>query len=136
MKKTLIALAAAGMLASTAAMASQPHHRDDPRAMSQNEQRWDDALASIDEARFRGSTRVSSAASTTAKSEMHEARRLLKRELRDIEAKEARLQEDGRLSRRVTDTLTRSHGSPADQCALQIRRLRDGPRSKSLQYKS
>jgi hypothetical protein len=120
MKKTLIALAAAGMLASTAAMAQsyQPYQHDTPR-YSQNEQRWDDRAASINERESRINARIQRGINDGRINE-HEARRLY-REMRDIEAKERAFKEDGRLSRRETDTLNRDLDRLTDHVRQQIR---------------
>ena len=57
MKSTLIALAAAGMLASTVAIAQQPYHRDSPQRWAQND-RWDDREAGINERQSRINARI------------------------------------------------------------------------------
>jgi hypothetical protein len=120
MQKTLIALAAAGMLASTAAMAQsyQPYQYDSPR-YSQNEQRWDDRAASINERESRINARIQRGINDGRINE-YEARRLY-RELRDIEAKEQAFKDDGRLSRRETETLNRDLDRLVDHVREQMR---------------
>jgi hypothetical protein len=121
MKKTLIALAAAGMLASTVAAAQpygQPYHRDDAQRYAQND-RWDDREASINEREARLNAYIQRGMSDGRINE-REARRLY-RELRDIEAKERSYMNDGRLNRRETESLNRDLDRLTDHVRQQIR---------------
>jgi hypothetical protein len=104
MKTTLIALAAAGMLAS-AAVPAQNYHHDDSQRWAQNQDGWDNRAASVDERESRINAHIQRGMSDGRIHE-GEARRLY-RELRDIEAKERAFKNDGRLSRRETDELNR-----------------------------
>jgi len=119
MKSTLVAVAAAGLLASTAAFAQsyQPYHRDNQQ-WAQNE-RWDDRSASIDEREARLNAYIQRGM-TDGRITDREARRL-HRELRDIEAKERAYKEDGRLSRRETDALNHDLDRLTDHVRQQIR---------------
>ena len=56
MTKTLIALAAAGMLASPI-LSAQPYHREQPQRWSQDD-RWDDRSAGINEREARINARI------------------------------------------------------------------------------
>ena len=116
MKSNLIALAAAGMLASTVAVA-QPYHRDDPH-WAQND-RWDDRAASVNEREARIDARIQRGVSDGRVNE-RESRRLY-RELRDIEAKERAYKDDGNLSRRETESLNRDLDRLTDHVRQQIR---------------
>ena len=118
MKSTLIALAAAGMLASTVAIAQQPYHRDSPQRWAQND-RWDDREAGINERQSRINARIQRGMNDGRINE-YEARRLY-RELRDVEAKERAYMNDGRLNRRETDTLNRDLDRLTDHVRQQIR---------------
>ena len=123
MKSTLIALAAAGMLASTMAVAQQPYHRDQPYRddaprWAQND-RWDDREAGINEREARINARIQRGMNDGRISE-HEARRLY-RELRDVEARERAYMNDGRLNRRETETLNRDLDRLTDHVRQQIR---------------
>jgi hypothetical protein len=123
MKSTLIALAAAGMLASTMAVAQQPYHRDQPyrddaQRWAQND-RWDDREAGINEREARINARIQRGMNDGRISE-HEARRLY-RELRDVEARERAYMNDGRLNRRETDSLNRDLDRLTDHVRQQIR---------------
>ena len=119
MKSTLIALAAAGMLVSTAAVAQQPYHRDQPQQHWSQNDRWDDRSASINERESRINARIQRGINDGRINE-HEARRLY-RELRDVEAKERAFKDDGRLSRRETETLNHDLDRLADHVRQQIR---------------
>jgi len=118
MKTTLVVLAAAGMLAS-AAVPAQTYHRDQPQRWAQNEDRWDDRSASVDEREARINARIQRGMSDGRINE-HEARRLY-RELRDVEAKERAFKNDGRLSRRETDELNRDLDRVTGHVREQIR---------------
>ncbi len=120
MKKTLIALAAAGMLASTMAV-GQPYHRDDPQRYAQNDRvdRWDDRSASINEREARINSFIQRGMSDGRIND-REARRL-HRELRDIEAKERSYMSDGHLNRRETEALNRDLDRLTDHVRQQIR---------------
>ena len=117
MKKTLIALAAAGMLAPTVGMA-QPYHRDDPQRYVQND-RWDDRSLNINEREARINAHIQRGMSD-GRIDDREARRLF-RELREIEAKEQSYMNDGRLNRRETDALSRDLDRLTDHVRQQIR---------------
>jgi len=119
MKSTLIAIAAAGLLASTAAVAQtyQPYHRDNPQYAQ--DERWDDRSAGINEREARINTYIQRGMSDGRITD-REARRL-HRELRDIEAKERSYMADGRLNRRETDTLNRDLDRLTDHVRQQIR---------------
>ena len=117
MKKTLIALAAAGMLASTVSMA-QTYHRDDPQRYVQND-RWDDRSATINEREARLNAHIQRGMSDGRIND-REARRLY-RELREFEAKEQSYMNDGRLNRRETDALNRDLDRLTDHVRQQIR---------------
>ena len=119
MKSTLIALAAAGMLASTVAVAQQPHYRDAPQQRWSQNDRWDDRSVSINEREARINARIQRGMENGRINE-YEARRLY-RELRDIEAKERAFKDDGRLSRRETETLNRDLDRLAEHVRSQIR---------------
>lgn len=123
MKSTLIALAAAGMLASAAATA-QPYHRDDHERWAQNDhraqyERWDDRSAAVNERESRINARIQRGMNDGRINE-YEARRLY-RELRDVEAKERAYMSDGRLNRWETDNLNRELDRLADHVRQQIR---------------
>ena len=122
MKTTLIALAAAGMLASTVA-AAQSYQYDNPRwnqndRWAQNE-RWDDREAGVNEREARINARIQRGMNDGRIND-YEARRLY-RELRDIEAKERAYMNDGRLNRRETEDLNRDLDRLADHVRQQIR---------------
>ena len=119
MKSTLIALAAAGVLASTGAVAQsyQPYHRDNPH-WAQNE-RWDDRSASINEREARINARIQRGMNDGRINE-REARRLYS-EMRDIEAKERAFKDDGRLSRRETEALNHDLDRLTEHVRQQIR---------------
>ena len=127
MKKTLVALAAAVMLASTAAMAQsyQPYQYNSPQyntpryAQNEREQRWDDRAASINEREARINARIQRGINDGRINE-YEARRLY-RELRDIEAKERSFKDDGHLNRRETDALNRDLDRLVDHVRQQMR---------------
>ena len=104
MKLTVIALAAAGLLAS-AVVPAQPYHRDDQQRWAQNDDRWDDRAAGVDDREARINARIQRGMNDGRITE-GEARRLY-RELRDVEAKERAFKNDGRLSRRETDEINR-----------------------------
>ena len=118
MKTTLIALAALGMLASTAVPA-QTYHRDDAQRWAQQQDRWDDRAVGINEREARINARIQRGMSDGRINE-HEARRLY-RELRDIEARERAFKDDGRLSRRETDEINRDLDRLRDHVREQIR---------------
>jgi hypothetical protein len=117
MQSTLIALATAGMLATTVA-AAQPYHRDDHERWAQND-RWDDLAASINERESRINARIQRGMNDGRINE-YEARRLY-RELRDIEAREHAYLNDGRLNRRETESLNRDLDRLADHVRQQMR---------------
>jgi hypothetical protein len=116
MKSVLIALAAAGMLVSTAGVA-QTTHRDNPH-WTQND-RWDDRAASINDREARINAHIQRGMDSGRIND-REARRLV-RELRDIEAKERAYKDDGRLSRRETESLNRDLDHLTDNVRRQIR---------------
>ena len=116
MKSVLIAVAAAGMLLSTAGVA-QTYPRDNPRWA--NAERWDDRSISVNEREARIHARIQHGIDRGRIND-YEARRLV-RELRDIEAKERAFKDDGRLSRRETESLNRDLDRLADNVRRQIR---------------
>ena len=121
MKSTLIAIAATAMLASTGAVAQsyqpyQPYQRDHQSA--QND-RWDDRAQTINEREARINARIQRGMSDGRINDW-EARRLYG-ELRDIEAKERAFRDDGRLSRRETESLNRDLDRLADHVRQQMR---------------
>lgn len=119
MKSTLLAIAAAGLMASTGALAqpNQPHRSDNPH-WSQSD-RWDDRSAGINEREARINAHIQRGMND-GRIDEREARRLY-RELRDIEAKERAYKDDGRLSRRETETLNRDLDRLTDHVRQQIR---------------
>ena len=124
MKSTLIALAAAGMIASTVAAAQQPYHRDDHERWAQQDRwaqndRWDDRSAGVNEREARINARIQRGINNGRINE-YEARRLY-RELRDVEAKERAYMNDGRLNRWETGNLNRDLDRLADHVREQIR---------------
>ena len=116
MKSILIALAAAGMLVSTAGVA-QTYHRDAPH-WAQND-RWDDRAASINEREARINAHIQRGMDNGRIND-REARRLM-RELRDVEAKERAYKDDGRLTRRETESINRDLDRLTDNVRRQIR---------------
>jgi len=122
--KTLIALAIAGALASTAVAAGPADARIDRHSNSavmipvQYDQR-DDRSASIDERESRITERIQRGMND-GRITNREARRL-QRELSAIEAKERAFKSDGRLSRRETDELNRDLNRLADHVRQQAR---------------
>lgn len=126
MKTTLIALATAGVLASTAAAAANPVVRVDSRVAPmiavqyhQNDNHWEDRSASINDREARITERIQRGMSDGRITE-REARRL-QRELNAIESKERAFQTDGRLTRRETDELNRDLNRLADHVRQQAR---------------
>ena len=117
MKKTLIALAAAGMLASPI-LSAQPYHREEPQRWSQDD-RWDDRSAGINEREARINARIQRGIDDGRINE-REARRLYG-QLRDIESKERDYMNDGRLNRRETEALNRDLDRLTDHVRQQIR---------------
>jgi len=125
--KTLIALATAGVLASTAAAANPAAAvRVDSRVApliavqyQHNENHWDDRSASINDREARITERIQRGMSDGRITD-REARRL-QRELNAIESKERAFQSDGRLSRRETDELNRDLNRLSDHVRQQMR---------------
>jgi hypothetical protein len=123
--KTLIALATAGVLASTAVAAGSADSRIDrdsrPAVMIpvQYYAYRDDRSASIDERESRITERIQRGMND-GRITNREARRL-QRELDAIEAKERAFKDDGRLSRRETDELNRDLNRLAYHVRQQIR---------------
>ena len=120
--KTLIALAAAGVLASTTVAAGPTAARIDRQsypAVLTPVQYSDDRSATIDERESRITERIQRGMND-GKITNREARRL-QRELDAIEAKERAFKNDGRLSRRETDELTRDLNRLADHVRQQMR---------------
>lgn len=119
--KTLIVLATAGVLASTAVAAGP-----DARANRQSypvvmipAQYSDDRSAAIDERESRITERIQHGMND-GRITNREARRL-QRELDAIEAKERAFKNDGRLSRREIDELSRDLNRLADHVRQQMR---------------
>jgi hypothetical protein len=123
--KTLIALATAGILASTAVAAGPADTRVDqqlhPAVMThvQYSEYRDDRAAAIDERESRITERIQRGMSD-GRITNREARRL-QRELDAIEAKERAFRSDGRLNRRETDELNRDLNRLADHVRQQMR---------------
>jgi hypothetical protein len=122
MRSTLIAIATAGVLASTGALAAngpvQSYH-DSVVIPAQYQPRWDDRSASINDREARINERIQRGINDGRITE-REARRL-HRELNAIEAKEQTFMSDGRLNRRETDELNRDLNRLADHVRQQIR---------------
>ena len=127
MEITLIALATAGVLASTAAGAAPPASevaRDSRAAVwvpvqyQQHRDGWDDRSANVDEREARINARIQRGLNDGTITR-REARRL-HRELEAIEAKERAFKGDGRISRRESDELNRD----LDRLAAQVREER------------
>ena len=123
--KTLIVLASAGFLASTAVAAGFADSRTDrhsnPAAMipAQYYDQRDERSASIDERESRITERIRRGMNDGRITD-REARRL-QRELNAIEAKERAFKDDGRLSRRENDELNRDLNRLADHVRAQMR---------------
>jgi hypothetical protein len=120
--KILIALAAAGVLASTAVAAGPTDARFDRQsypAVMIPVQYSDDRSAAIDERESRITERIQRGMND-GRITHREARRL-QRELHAIEAKERAFKNDGRLSRRETDELSRDLNRLADHVRQQTR---------------
>jgi hypothetical protein len=123
--KTLIAFAAAGVLASTAFAAAPADERTDRHAnpsvmipVQYNDYR-DDRSATIDEREARLMERIQRGMND-GRITNREARRL-QRELDAIQAKEHAFKDDGRLNRRETDELNRDLSRLADRVRQQMR---------------
>ena len=129
MRKTLIALAAAGTLASGAAFAGNTsgHHFGStayvPVQQSDrhdwHDDRWDDRAQNIDEREARIRARIERGHNNGRLTD-HEARNLY-RHLRAIEAKERTFMADGRLSYRENEELKRNLDRLADNVRAQMR---------------
>ena len=123
--KTLIALATAGVLASTAIAAGAADSRVDRQFNSpvmtpvQYSDYRDDRAAAIDERESRITERIQRGMND-GRITNREARRL-HRELDAIEAKERAFKNDGRLNRRETDELNRDLNRLADHVRQQMR---------------
>ena len=132
MKTTLIALAAAGIVASGPAAAApsgeatlltpvqymqynQPYNQQ----YSQDRDRWHDRTQSVNEREQQLTDRIQRGISDGRLTD-REARRLF-RELNDIEAKERSFLYDGRLSRRETDELHRDLDRLRDHVRQEMR---------------
>lgn len=117
MKTTLIALAAAAVLAPGAAAASPG--ADVTLLMPVQYERWDDRSMSVNEREQRLHERIERGIQDGRITD-REARRL-NRQLSDIEAKERSYLYDGRLSRRETDELHRDLDRLRDSVRQQAR---------------
>ena len=123
--KTLIALATAGVLASTAVAAGPADSRNDRHSNSalmipvQYYDNRGDRSGAIDERESRITERIQRGMNDGSITN-REARRL-QRELDAIEAKERAFKNDGRLSRRETDELNRDLNRLADHVRQQTR---------------
>jgi len=123
--KTLIALATAGVLASTAIAAGAADSRVDRQFNSpvmtpvQYSDYRDDRAAAIDERESRITERIQRGMND-GRITNREARRL-HRELDAIEAKERAFKNDGRLNRRETDELNRDLNRLANHVRQQMR---------------
>lgn len=116
MKSVFIAIAAAGMLVSTGGVA-QTNYRDNPH-WAQND-RWDDRSIGINEREARINAHIQRGMDS-GRIDNREARRLM-RELRDVESKERAFKDDGRLSRRETDSLNHDLDRLTDNVRRQMR---------------
>ena len=129
MRKTLIALAVAGALASGTAVAGntsghdfgstafvpvQHNDRNDWR-----DDRWDDRSQNVDEREARIRARIERGHNSGRLTD-HEARNLY-RQLRAIEAKERTFMADGRLNYRENEELKRNLDRLADNVRAQMR---------------
>ena len=121
MNKTLIAVAAAGVLASSAALASPIVRADHGTAFvpAQYSDRWDDRSVAINEREARINARIQRGIHDGRITE-REARRLY-RELSDIRAKERAFKSDGRIGRRESEELNRDLDRLADHVRAQLR---------------
>ena len=122
--RALIALAIAGVLASTAVAASPVDPRVDRHSYpvlipAQYSEYRDDRAAAIDERESRITERIQRGMSD-GRITNREARRL-QRELNAIEAKERAFKGDGRLNRRETDELNRDLNRLADHVRQEMR---------------
>lgn len=121
MKTTLIALAAAGVLASGTAIGATVVRIDHGTAFVpvQYGDRWDDRSIAIDEREARINARIQRG--------LHDGRitdregRRLYRELGEIRAKERAFKSDGRLGRRETEELNRDLDRLAEHVRSQLR---------------
>ena len=120
MKALFIALAAAGVLASTGAASAPPmevqHYAQDKPYAQDN---WYDRNASINEREARIAERIQHGLNY-GRITKREARRLSS-ELNAIEHKERQYNSDGRLSRRETEDLNRDLNRLADHVRQQAR---------------
>lgn len=121
MKTTLVALAAAGVLASGAAIGATVVRVEHGTAFVpvQYGDRWDDRSVAIDEREARINARIQRG--------LHDGRitdregRHLYRELHEIRAKERAFKSDGRLGRRESEELNRDLDRLADHVRSQLR---------------
>jgi Skp family chaperone for outer membrane proteins len=122
MKKTLLALAAAGVLASTGAVAANGHDTHGPvvaPVQYHDGDRWDDRSAAVNERESRINERIQRGIRDGRINE-REAR-FLQRELSQIESKERSFNRDGRLSHRESEELNRDLDRLTDHVRQQIR---------------
>jgi len=122
MKKTLLALAAAGVVASTGAIAANGHDTHGPAfapVQYHDGDRWDDHSKSVNEREARINDRIARGIRDGHITE-REARSL-QRELSQIESKERSYNRDGRLSNRESEELNRDLDRLTDHVRQQIR---------------
>lgn len=120
--KTVIALATAGMIASSvaaAAPAAQPFHRHAPMTLVQHDDRWDDRSGGVNEREARINARIQRGVHD-GRITQREARRLY-RELASIESKERAFGSDGRISRGELAALNRDLDRLAEHVRSQMR---------------
>ena len=125
MRRTLIALATVGIVASGSAVAGTTAHRDFgaaafvPVQYSTNDFRWDDRSVNINERESRIRNRIERGMHD-GRITNREARRLL-RELGTVEQKERSYMADGRLNARETAQLNRDLDVLAQNVRTQMR---------------
>ena len=124
MNRTLLALAAAGVLASTGATAANGHDTQSSafapvQYQYRDSDRWDDRAATVNQREARINDRIERGIRDGRINE-REARFLM-RELNQIEAKERSYASDGRLNRRESEEINRDLDRLADHVRQQIR---------------
>ena len=122
MKKTLLALAAAGVFASMGAVAANGHDTQGPAlapVQYHDGDRWDNRSATVNERESRINERIQRGIRDGRINE-REAR-FLQRELSQIESKERSFNRDGRLSHRESEELNRDLDRLTDHVRQQIR---------------
>jgi len=124
MNRTLLALATAGVLASTGAIAANGHDTQSSafapvQYQYRDSDRWDDRAATVNQREARINERIERGIRDGRINE-REARFLM-RELNQIEAKERSYASDGRLNRRESEEINRDLDRLADHVRQQIR---------------